>query len=94
MPVLQRSARKLYGFYEHELGKVRKPMIRMLQSVGLLVAVGMLIEFLPVDLAIVLVMALATQAWVWLGVGGHYIRHRRHVIPVDPNHGGSSLPRS
>lgn len=86
MHTLQTFFRKLHGFHVHKPGKAWKPIIRILQSVGLLLAVGFLIDFLPIDLAIILVMVVAAQASVWLGVGGHYIGRRRHVVPVGPDH--------
>ena len=48
-------------------------LLRGMQGLGLLLAVGMLVEFLPIDLAIVLVVAVATQGWVWLRLGVHLV---------------------
>ncbi|MGI4748717.1 MAG: hypothetical protein ACRYGI_04040 [Janthinobacterium lividum] len=47
-------------------------LLRIVQCVGILIAVGMLVEFLPIDLAIVLVIATATQVWLWLRVIRQY----------------------
>ena len=48
----------------------------VLTSAALLLAVGMLIAFLPLDLAILAATAVGMQLAVWCGVGRHQVGRR------------------